>query len=92
MTFDPIETRAVQAIRTADHFTATLFVGRGEYLVERRDTVLAVMQAASDIERDPRACTRRAMIYAIAADGHATLLTAALIAKLLSLQTVKMSA
>ncbi|MGY8685260.1 hypothetical protein Q2941_47150 [Bradyrhizobium sp. UFLA05-153] len=69
----------------ADHFTA--FIGRGEYLIEKRPTVLAAMQAASDIESDPRAHTRRALIYAIAKDGHATLLTAALIEKLLSLRS-----
>jgi hypothetical protein len=43
------------------------------------------MQAALEIEHDPRACTRRALIYAIAPDGHATLLTAALIEKLRNL-------
>jgi hypothetical protein len=58
-------------------FTATLFVGRGEYLVEKRPTVLAAMEAASAIESDARAHTRRALIYAIGRDGHATLLTAA---------------
>jgi hypothetical protein len=88
MTFDAIETRAIEAIRRADHFTASLFLGRGQYRVEQRPTVLAAMQAAREIEQDPRACTRRALIYAIAADGHATLLTAALIAKLLSLKSL----
>jgi hypothetical protein len=85
MTFDAIETRAIEAIRRADHFTASLFLGRGQYRVERRPTVLAAMQAALEIEHDPRACTRRALIYAIAPDGHATLLTAALIEKLRNL-------
>ena len=41
MTFDDIETRAVAAIREADHFTASLFLGRGQYRVEKRPTVLA---------------------------------------------------
>jgi hypothetical protein len=86
MTFDEIETRAVTAIREADHFTASLFLGRGQYRVERRPTVLAAMQAAREIEADPAAHTRRAIIYAIAPDGYATLITAALIAKLLSLK------
>ncbi|WP_283844268.1 hypothetical protein [Bradyrhizobium manausense] len=36
---------------------------------------------------DPAAHTRPGLIYAIARDGHATLLTAALIAKLLSLKS-----
>ncbi|WP_166304272.1 hypothetical protein [Bradyrhizobium sp. 2S1] len=87
MTFDAIETRAIEAVRRADHFTASLFLGRGQYRVEKRPTVLAAMQAAREIESDPAAYTRRALVYAIAADGHATLLTAALIAKLLSLKS-----
>ncbi|XIA64509.1 hypothetical protein ACFIOY_37670 [Bradyrhizobium sp. TZ2] len=87
MTFSAIETREIEAIRRADHFTASLFLGRGQYYVARRPTVLAAMQAACDIENDPAAHTRRALIYAIAPDGHATLLTAALIAKLLSLKS-----
>lgn len=84
MTLSDIDTRAVEAIRKADHFTATLFLGRGQYRVEKRPTVLAAMQAAREIETDPRTFTRRASIYAIAPDGYATLLTAGLIAKLLS--------
>jgi hypothetical protein len=87
MTFDAIETRAIEAIRHADHFTASLFLGRGQYRVERQPTVLAAMQAAREFEQDPAAHTRRALIYAIAPDGHATLLTAELISKLLSLKS-----
>jgi hypothetical protein len=61
MTFDAIETRAVEAIRHADHFTASLFLGRGQYRVERRPTVLAAMQAATrDRERSRRAYAPRA--------------------------------
>jgi hypothetical protein len=87
MTFDAIETRAIEAIRRADHFTASLFLGRGQYRVERRPTVLAAIQAGREIEQDPAAHTRRAIVYAIAPDGHATLLTAGLIAKLISLKS-----
>ncbi|MEY9460321.1 hypothetical protein [Bradyrhizobium ottawaense] len=72
------------AIRKADHFTASIFLGRGKYRIEKRSTVIAAMQAAREIESDPAAFTRRAIIYAIAPDGHATLLTPAVIAKLLS--------
>lgn len=86
MTFDAIETRAIAAIREADKFAASLFIGRGQYLIETRATVLAAMDAAAEMEKDPRAGTRRAMIYAIAADGYATLLTGALIRKLLNLK------
>ncbi|WFU45585.1 hypothetical protein QA640_47170 (plasmid) [Bradyrhizobium sp. CB82] len=89
VTFDEIETRAVAAIRSADHFTASIFLGRGQYRIKKRSTVLAAMQAARELENDPAAFTRRAIIYAIAPDGHATLLTAALIAKLLSLLKTK---
>ncbi|MCP1761960.1 helix-turn-helix domain-containing protein [Bradyrhizobium japonicum] len=87
MTFDEIETGAVAAIRSADHFTASIFLGRGHYRIEKCPTVLAAMQAAREIESDPAAFTRRALIYAIASDGHATLLTAALIEKLLSVKS-----
>jgi hypothetical protein len=45
-------------------------------------TVLDAVRAARAIESEPGAYTRRALIYAIAKDGHATLLTAALIEKL----------
>jgi len=82
-----IEARAIDAIRKADHFTASVFLGRGNYRVEKRPTVLAAIQAAREIESDPATYTRRALIYAIAPDGHATLLTAELIRKLLSLHS-----
>ena len=72
-TFSDIDMRAIEAIRGAAYFTATLAYGRGGYRVEERPTVLAAMDAAREIEQDPRAHTRRALIYAIAPDGHATL-------------------
>ncbi|RQH05237.1 MULTISPECIES: hypothetical protein [Bradyrhizobium] len=59
MRFDEIETRAVVAIRKADHFTASIFLGRGKYRIEKRSTVIAAMQAAREIESDPAAFTRR---------------------------------
>jgi len=85
--FSEIDKRAIEAIRGAAYFTATLAFGRGRYRVEERPTVLAAIQAAREIEQDPAAHTRRALVYAIAPDGHATLLTAELIAKLLSLKS-----
>ncbi|WP_199805667.1 hypothetical protein [Bradyrhizobium lablabi] len=87
MTLTEVEARAVEAIRKADHFTASIFLGPGQYRIERPPTVLAAMQAAREIETEPGAVTRRALICAIAPDGHATLLTAALLAKLLSLKS-----
>ncbi len=77
-----IEARAIAAIRAADHFTASVFLGRGQYRVEKAATVFDAVRAARAIESEPGAYTRRALIYAIAKDGHATLLTAALIGKL----------
>jgi hypothetical protein len=84
--FSDIDMLAVEAIRKADHFTTSLFLGRGQYRIEKRPTVLAAMHAAREIEQDPAAHTRRALIYGIAPGGHATLLTTALVAKLLSLK------
>ena len=49
------------------------------------------MHAAREIESDPAAFTRRALIYAIAPAGHATLLTAALILKTAFPQTERMT-
>jgi hypothetical protein len=66
MTFSDIETRAVEAIRKPDFFTATLLIGAGQYLIEKRPTVLAAMDAAREIENGSRAHTRRALLYAIA--------------------------
>ncbi|WP_130212563.1 hypothetical protein [Bradyrhizobium genosp. SA-3] len=85
--FSDIDMLAVEAIRKADHFTASLFLGRGQYRIEKRPTVLAAVQAAREIEQDPAAHNRRALVYAIAPDGPATLLTAGLISRLLSLKS-----
>jgi hypothetical protein len=76
-----IEARAIDAIRSASHFTASLFLGRGEYRVEKAETVFAAVNLARQIEHDAQG-SRRALIYAIASDGYATLLTDALIDKL----------
>ncbi|WP_407117045.1 hypothetical protein [Bradyrhizobium sp. LMG 9283] len=86
MTFDAIETRAIDdPPRGSLHRIA---VPRARSIPRRAAaTVLAAMQAAREIEQNPAAHTRRALVYAIAPDGHATLLTAALIAKLLSLKS-----
>ncbi|MEH2536588.1 MULTISPECIES: hypothetical protein [unclassified Bradyrhizobium] len=73
---------AIDAIRAADHFTASVFLGRGQYRVEKAATVFDAVRAARTLETEPGAYTRRALIYAIAQYGHTTLLTAALIEKL----------
>lgn len=55
--------------------------------VPRREAAYRTRRhACREIESDPAAFTRRALIYAGAPAGHATLLTAALIEKLLSLK------
>jgi len=73
-----IDTMAIDAIRTADHFVASLFIGRGEYKTEKRPTVSAARAAAKALEAEP-GFTRRAIIYAISREGVATMLTDALI-------------
>ncbi|KRQ99264.1 hypothetical protein [Bradyrhizobium valentinum] len=80
-----IEARAIDAIRKADHFTASIFLGRGKHRVVTAPTVWAAVRAARIIETDPQAFTRRAIIYAIASDGIATMITAELIQKLTAL-------
>jgi hypothetical protein len=81
-----VEAIAIDAIRKAKYFTATLLLGRGEYRIEERPTVLAAVQAAREMEGDPSAYTRRAVIYAVSPQGRSTLLTAALIEKLFNLR------
>lgn len=73
-----IDTMAIDAIRTADHFLASLFIGRGQYKIEKRATVVAAREAARALNAEP-GFTRRAIIYAVSADGRATMLTDALI-------------
>lgn len=75
------EEQMISAIRFADHFLASLFVGRGEYRKRTGGTVLAAMQHARALERSASS-TRRCMIYAIGKDGRATFITEALIERL----------
>jgi hypothetical protein len=78
-----VEAMAIEAIRKAEYFTATLLLGRGKYRIEQRPTVRSAVQAAREMEADPSAHTRRAIIYAVSPQGRSTLLTAALIKKLM---------
>jgi hypothetical protein len=54
-TFSDIDMRAIEAIRGAAYFTATLAYGRGGYRVEERPTVLTAMmpRARSNKTRAP---------------------------------------
>ncbi len=75
---------AIEAIRNADHFVASLFVGRGEYAIKSAPTVIRAIERARELEKDSRAFTRRATISAVGKDGRATLLTDTLMNQLLT--------
>lgn len=75
------EKAMIEAIRNADHFLASLFRGIGSYEKVEAPTVLRALQMAADLEA--RSCsTKRCMIYAVAHDGHSTLVTKSLIERL----------
>jgi hypothetical protein len=79
------EVHMVDAIRAADHFLASLFVGRGIYRKAEAPTVLAAIKAGKclmDSEERPNA---RPIYYAVGKDGRATMLTQALIDRLLEI-------
>jgi hypothetical protein len=80
------EAKMIDAIRSADRFTATLFIGRGQYIGADASTVLGALKKAALLETDERAHTRRAMISAVSKEGHATFLTPALIQRLKDLK------
>lgn len=79
------ENQMVAAIRSADHFMASLFRGVGVYQKATAPTVRGALQEAKRLEGLART-TQRCMIYAISPDGRATFLTDALIRRLLALQ------
>lgn len=71
----------IDAIRSADHFLVSMFVGRGVYEKRSARTVAMAMRVALDLEQ-AHTFTRRAMIYAVARGGHSTFLTDDLIKRL----------
>jgi hypothetical protein len=75
------ESAMIQAIRAADHFLASLFVGRGRYEKQQAPTVLAALHARVAM-RERFGVNQHGMIYAVQKDGHAVFITDALIAKL----------
>ena len=80
------EEQMVAAVRSADHFLASLFRGAGIYEKTKASTVAGALRAASNLENMSRR-TQRCMIYAVGADGRATLLTNAFIDRMRALAT-----
>jgi len=80
------EEAMIEAIRKADHFLASLFRGAGVYEKAKASTVIGALSEARKLEAASRR-TMRCMIYAVAPDGRATLLTNALIARLMEMGT-----
>lgn len=79
------EEQMIVAIRNADCFLASLFVGRGEYKKIGAPTVLGALAAAQLLESAHNTSTRRAIIYAVGADNSATMITYELIERLRSI-------
>lgn len=84
------EEQMIAAIRTAEHFLASLFMGVGVYDKTEAPTVLAALEAARQMEAAAPG-TRRSMIYAVGQDGRATLLTNDLITRLIANQEKAMN-
>lgn len=76
------EAQMIDAIRNAQSFIASLFVGRGQYEKLGAPTVLGALAAAEILEGQHVASTRRAIIYAVGFDNIATMITYGLIEKL----------
>lgn len=85
---DAAEQQMIAAIRSADHFMASLFRGIGHYQKATATTVRAALREARRLEANSRT-TQRCMIYAVGKDGRATFLTQVLIDRLLKLQNNK---
>lgn len=80
----------IEAIRSADHFLASLFVGRGEYQVRSARNIKEVLSIALLLET-AFPTTRKCIIYAVSAEEkaaparpHVTMLTYGAIDKLLA--------
>lgn len=73
----------IDAIRSADHFMASLFVGRGRYEKQRAKTVREALQARIELRAKHRV-NQTGMIYAVLRDGRAIFITDSLISKLVT--------
>lgn len=80
------EQAMVDAIRGANHFLASLFVGRGEYQVRSARNIKEALSTALLLE-SAFPTTRKCIIYAVSAEtgGHVTMLTYGAIDKLLAM-------
>lgn len=78
------ETQMIAAIRGANHFLASLFRGAGQYDKAPAATVLDAVRAGRRMEQSARG-TQRSIIYAVAPNGRATMITYALIDRLTAL-------
>lgn len=75
------EEAMITAIRGADHFLASLFVGAGQYEKERAPTVKQALGIGRRMVELRKARTRP-LYFAVSKDGAATYLTPALIRRL----------
>lgn len=80
------EAQMIDAIRSADRFMASIFRGAGEYTKLERPTVLQAIGAGNDLVTTLR-INAQPIIYAIGSDGKATMLTRALIERLVKMGT-----
>lgn len=79
------EEKMIEAIRHAQSYVASLFVGRGEYEKAGAPTIYGALAAAQLLESKHIKSTRRAIIYAVGHDNAATMLTYELIDHLISI-------
>ncbi len=77
------EAAMIEAIRGADHFLASLFKGAGVYEKAEAPTVAGAIKEAIRMEGLARG-TQKSMLYAVGKDGRATLLTQALVQRLMT--------
>ena len=75
------EEQMIAAIRAADHFMASIFIGAGQYEKRTGETLKEAIVKAK-LLMSSRRFNARPIYYAVAKDGRATMLTLALIERL----------
>lgn len=75
------EQAMIEAIRSADHFLASVFVGVGKYEKQKGTTLADAMRRGNEFVAVNRV-NARPIFYAVGADGRATMITNALIERL----------
>lgn len=83
------EAQMLEAIRGADYFLASLFVGRGHYDKAQVNTVLQAVVAGDLLKSAHPNNTRTPIIYAVASDRVATMITYELIERMKALHNAK---